>query len=227
MKKVLVMSVALLLIATAAQAQGFKFTLYGGGGVSLPMTPDYFKDAYKMGTQFGGGAGIQIGSMLEIGARVYLYSHNPDEEGALEHMWHEAGGTGEPPSGLTLTVDGADLTMTQITGDIKLLLGPSESRVRAYLVGSFGTGKAKIKAATVTLRAQGIPNVNDTTITQQAVEDEDDGTTFGGGVGMDIMFSPMIGMFIEGKYMIVKAEEDDWGYIPVRAGIRIAIVSDK
>ena len=72
MKKAMLMLVALLVVAVGANAQmpSAPFSLYAGGAISLPNSPDAFKDAYKNGFHGFVGLGFNFMPKMQLVGKV-------------------------------------------------------------------------------------------------------------------------------------------------------------
>ncbi len=83
MKRVLLTLVLIIAFAAVASAQDVPkpLKLHLQGGVSMPMTPDGFKDHFKMGYQGGGGISFALNPMLELCGHVsyHRFDFDPGE----------------------------------------------------------------------------------------------------------------------------------------------------
>ena len=82
MRKGLVVSIMLLVfaLATTTLSSEIKPAIYVGGGMSMPLSPDFFKDYWKMGFGGGGGVGFAFSPVVEVGANFAYSSFALDED---------------------------------------------------------------------------------------------------------------------------------------------------
>ncbi len=201
MKKLAIVLVVVMALALSVSAENgattMKPVLYVGGGVGMPIGPEVFSDAWKMGIGFGGGIGLQATPTIEVVGKVFYNTFPmdlPDIEG--------------------VTTDGGDLKFLEFGADVKYLftMGP-DSPFGPFLL--FGTGLTNIKISDFT--ASGA----DTTITVPLGDFSETKFALAIGGGFDYMFSPKAGIWVEGRYAMVLTEGDSFSYFPIRAGLKV------
>jgi opacity protein-like surface antigen len=126
MKKILAILTILLAFSVTATAQtpSSPIKLYATGGVSLPMSPDLFKDYYKMGFHFGGGVGYALMPNLQLIGKAEYHMFAPDVE----------------------DIEGGDLKLSMFGGDLKFSLGLPAAPIKPYLLGGAGFAKITVDA---------------------------------------------------------------------------------
>ena len=102
MKKLLIISSILLVFAVGASAQvpGKPFTIYAGGGITLPNSPDGFKELYKMGFNGMGALAFKIHPMFDLVGKVEYHYFSMDKEKAAAMYAF----TGDPSGGSLSTI---------------------------------------------------------------------------------------------------------------------------
>ena len=105
MKRIALVLAVLLMFALTASAQSqIKPVFYAGGGLGMPLSPEAFKDGWKMGLGFGGGVGAQFTPNIEVIGKFFYNTFGldvPDVEG--------------------VTIDGGDLQFIEFGADMKYL----------------------------------------------------------------------------------------------------------
>lgn len=198
MRRIALVLAVLLLFAISASAQNqIKPVVYAGGGLGLPLSPSEFSDGWKMGIGFGGGVGAQFTPNIEVVGKFFYNTFGldvPEVEG--------------------VTVDGGDLQFIEFGADVKYLFttGP-DSPFGPFLL--FGLGMTNVKITDLTVSG------GDITIGLQGVSETKFALALGGG--FDYMFSPKAGLWVEGRYAMVLTEGDSFGYMPIRAGVKLLL----
>ena len=200
----IVMAVVLMCASIALpQENKIKPVIYAGGGVGIPMTPSIFSDFWKMGSTFGGGFGLQFNPKSELIARVYYNTFPLDADKLLSL----AGVQGA-------SIDGLDFQSLEIFADFKYTFnGESESKALVYLIGGFGFSNYKFSDVTVSAQGQ--------SISLPASELSESSFAVSSGIGVDIMFSPTMGIFVEPRFTVITTKGESTGYVPIRGGLRI------
>ena len=204
MKKVLIAVGMILVLSLGVQAQDepMKINIYAGGGLTMPMSPDVYKDYWKMGMAFGGGVGFEVTPTFEIIGRFGYNMHSLDTDKLLE-------GT----SGIT--IDGLDFKTMEIMADIKYMFpaGAEGASFKPYLVGTVGMVNAKFSDVTITggSLSMTLGGVDETKL------------AFGFGAGADLSLSPKAAIFIDAKYMMVTTSGESTAYLPFRAGLKFGL----
>lgn len=208
MKKILILAVVLLALSSIASAQtesaGIKPIVYVGGGIALPLSPDMFKDYWKLGYGFGGGVGIEVTPGVEVIGRVFYNTFPLDDEKLLADA--------EAPEGVG--IDGADLRFIEfgLDGKYILMADQPDAKLRPFLAVGLGMANVKVTEVTITGDGEAItPPLGDLSTTEFALN---------GGAGFDYMFSPKTGFWMDARVTVVLTEGDSMTYLPVRAGLK-------
>ncbi len=207
-KLVLVAFLIIAVAATCSAEQKLNPVLYLGGGISMPIGPQVFKDYWKMGVGFGGGIGFQLNPNMELIADIYYNQFSFDDSKFLSDI----GVTGA-------SVDGLEFKMLEVMADFKYAFtsGQGESKFKPFLIGGVGIGAAKFADATVT-GDLGTKTVPASSISESKV-------MFGAGAGFDYMFSPKAAFWLLGRFNIVSTSGESTTYLPVRAGVKFMLGS--
>ena len=205
MKKLLIAIGLILVVSLSVSAQeSMKINVYAGGGVTIPMSPDVFKDYWKMGIGFGGGVGFEVTKSFEIVGRFGYNMHSFEADKFLADL----GVTG-------ITIDGLDFKTLEIMADIKYLIpaGEEDAAFKPYLVGSVGMVNAKFSDVTIT----------GGTLSATLGGADETKLAFGFGAGAAFSVSPTVAIFVDAKYMIVTTSGESTGYLPLRAGLKFGL----
>lgn len=200
-----------------------------GGQLAMPMGD--FGDAWKMGFGGNGRFGLQFGPKFEAGLTLGYNSVPLDEDGVLDVFlgdFRELLGM----AGVTVSASGADMTMLEVLADFKFFIpaGAEGSAFKPYLTGTAGMVSVSIDDLDFTLEAPGLPD-----ITETIPSGSESAAVFGIGAGFEYMFSPKVGFWLDGKYMLSSLKiqmmtltlsgygvtEMDVAYLPIRAGVKI------
>ena len=88
MKKLLILTVILAFVAMSASAQVSKpFNIYVGGGLSMPISPDGFKDAYKSGFHGMGAIGYNAGPGFQLMGKIEYHKFSLDIDNPLASIF--------------------------------------------------------------------------------------------------------------------------------------------
>ncbi len=126
MKKGLLTTLLILVLATGASAGP---AIYAGGGVSMPMGPEFFKDNWKMGIGFGGGVGFAVNPQFEVVGKVFYNTFAMDVEG----------------------IEGGDFVAFAFGADVHfypMANETNESAFSPYILGGIGMTSAKLTEIT-------------------------------------------------------------------------------
>jgi len=208
-----------------ALAGEMKPSISLGGQLAMPMGD--FGDAWKMGFGGNGRFGMQFSPKFEAGLTLGYNSVPLDEEGMRDLFLGEWADLFDMIGG-SFTVGGADMTIFEVLADFKFLIpaGAEGAPFKPYLTGTVGMASVSTDDLEYDLF---IPGYVDTTLTE-AVESKT-AAVFGAGAGFEYMFSPTVGFWLEGKYMMSslkiqvmtmeEIKELTVAYLPIRAGVKI------
>ena len=198
MKKLVFIFVVLLAFSAGVCAKDqVKPVVYAGGGICLPLGPTAFKDFWKAGGSFGGGIGIQINPKIEIIGRAYYSQHSIDD--------------GKLPTGVT--IEGGKIKLVAFGVDGKYSFSKNEEGIGfiPYIITGIGMTNIKIEKATVTAGSYVIP----------FSEESETKLGVNVGAGLDYMFTPKAGLWLEGRLAMVSTSGDSFVWLPIRAGVKL------
>jgi hypothetical protein len=219
MKKLLIMTIAVaFLMSGSVLAGGKKMAAYVGGGMAMPMSPDWTSDSYKMGFSGLGSFSFELKPGFELGATFGYNSFDFDEDGFFEAM----GFTPEireaaEALGIDLSVEGSGMTAMEILAFGKYTFGSGEAPFRPYMMGMAGV--AMLEADPVILEVT-IPGIGSGSGGIMGVDGSDIAVGF--GFGFDYMLSPTTGLWFDGRYMMVMTDPESLAYLPVRGGLKFS-----
>ena len=126
MKKLLILALILAFTAMTASAQvpAKPMTIYGGVGMSLPTSPDEFKDFWSMGFHGLGAVGFNAAPKLQLLGKIEYHNFAFD--------WGDIPG------------DGGAISFLMIGGDVKLNLGVPLAPTKPFILGGVGMATASI-----------------------------------------------------------------------------------
>ncbi|HDL04201.1 MAG TPA: porin family protein [candidate division Zixibacteria bacterium] len=208
MKKVLAVMMALLFAVAinASAQQTIKASVFVGPGLSMPMGPDDFTDYWGMGFNVGGGVEIQINEMFSIVPRINYNSFGLDEDAFIEELEEELGYSVEG-----IELDGGSINAIGFGADVKLAVpAGDESKITPYFLGGLGMTSVSFSDLEMTYEGE--------SETMEIDESETD-FTVEFGAGMEIAISPKMSLFVDGKYVIIMAEDDNITYVPFHVGL--------
>ena len=217
MRKLTIATVMVVALIFSGSALAGETSVYLGGGMSMPMSPDMFKDYWKMGFGGAGGVGFQIKPGLEVGVTLGYSSFPLDDDKMLTEMLAEVGLTPADleAAGITIELE-APLTALEILGYGKYTFGTGEAPFGFYMIGL--AGMTKLSADDITMTAT-IPGVGTITVSEPGGPSATD-ITLGFGAGFDYMFSPTAGFWFDAKYMLILSEGESTAHLPLRAGVK-------
>ncbi len=198
MKKVVLASLIILVFAATGFAQT-KIAAYAGGGFAMPMSPDVFKDGWKMGFGGAGGIGYKLTPSIEIGARFCYTTFGLDTDALIAGV----------------TVDGGGLDFMEFMADFKYIIpvGEEGSPFNPFLTAGVGFASVKVKESTIS----GAGPLDGT-----YPSESESGAALNGGVGLQYKFTPTVGFFVEGRFALIAVElgpgSGNTTDFPVRAG---------
>jgi hypothetical protein len=100
---------------------------YASVGLSIPAGPDEFTDYWDLGYNFGGGLGLPLNQSFSIVGYVEYNALGLDEDAYI--------GSAYP---YINSVDGGDVSIFILSGNVKASLVPAPSTIRPYFSGGIG-----------------------------------------------------------------------------------------
>lgn len=201
MKKLAVVLFILIISTSFVNAQN-QSRIYINSGFGFPMSPKGFSDYWKTGFNFGAALAVPINPNVDISFN-FDYNTFPLDESKVEE---EAGGAVE--------IDGGNASVWTLTSNIKAnLVRRGTGQAIPYFL--FGVGYYNINETEVT--------VSRSIFTAAFDSKGEGGFTLNGGFGVEFNASKNLLIFLDGRYQLIFTEDDNVGYLPVRAGIGFAL----
>jgi opacity protein-like surface antigen len=218
MKRFVVLSCALFLFSVPASAQEeSKFHFLANGGLSLPQSPDAFKDGWSSGFNLGGGVGYRLSRHFTVQALVNYDRFPFDEAGVMDLVIDEVG-IDPRDLGISVDIQGADASVLSVSGELKASFIGDPDKISPYVIGGAGIARLSISDTRFTGSVMGVELLDET------LEGESETNwmaTFGGGV--DIPLNQRVSLFFEGRYQLIFPEGDSTGYASFRGGAKIGL----
>ncbi len=198
MKKLFWSLIILLTLTASAFAQAPKptpFSLYAGGAVTMPNSPDGFSENYNTGYHFFGGVGMKMMAMMQlIGKAEYtnLSFDFGDETG----------------------VEGGNAAIWMFGADSRFSFGAPAVPFKPFLFG--GAGMANIK----TSEFSGSDDVLVTAYNDEAGDVSMSDFYWNVGAGFEFKTSPMMSFFVQGRFVSIATEGDPTVMIPFSLGLK-------
>ncbi len=197
MKK-LALALALLLTLTlsaSAQTPSAPFSLYGGLGLTLPQSPDGWKDNYKTGYHFMAGIGFKVNPMLQVIGKAEYNTHK-SEFGDLPGI------SGGDQKNLMFGVDG------RLGFDM-----PAAPIVPFFIAG---IGLAHLSWSDF----EGSVPEEVGEFIASAMPDSETKFYFNVGGGVTLKSGPGFSLFLQGRYLSIATEGDSQASIPITVGVK-------
>jgi len=168
--------------------------VYAGGGLCLPVSPSDFTDGWDRGWCAGAGIGYRLAPRSEVRTLMFYDRFDLNTESL--------------PG-----VSGGAYSVLEVSVDYKLYLTGlrSSDRLAAYLVGGLGFGGQTISATTFPPPLGTTQEVNQTKLAYDV------------GGGVDVRVLPKTALFAEAKWVLVRTQDENTTYVPLRAGVRFLL----
>ena len=195
MKKIILTTALLLLFSVSAMAQvpSKPFNIYGNLGVSLPQSPDGFKDFYKMGFHGNVGLGISTAPFMQLVGKLGYHYFGPDKD--------EMGDA---------DLDGGTFTAITYGVDLRASLGVPTAPIKPF--GFAGIGMASMKVGDIT-----------SSILDTSPEISETKFYFNFGGGIEFKSGPLMSFFIQASYIGISVDDissERIVMIPISLGIK-------
>jgi len=232
--KIAVLMLVIFMVGGNLFAQGRNPQIELYGGVAFPLSPDAFKDVFKMGLSLN--AQYVLFPSPSIGIPVFVgYERFTVDADAIGDEFKAAIQAGLAGSGLDLV--SADLDVEGSASTVKFGIG-----IRPYLtkpeastqIFLFGTGtynilneKEKFNSATLTIRDQ-FGNQQTGRVTAEDLQNEGAETEFkaddnkfglAGGIGFEIPAGESLNLIIQGLFNVIMTENESTSFVGVTAGL--------
>ena len=198
MKKIIALIAILIAFGTGAFAQvpSSPVSLYAGGAISIPNSPDSFSDSFKNGYHGMLGVGMSVSPMLELVGKVEYHTFAFDFDAA--DMADYTGGTNK------LWMYGAD---------VKLSPSLPALPIKPYALG--GVGFASIQQSDF----EGPTSLTLSVLNEYIPESQTE-FYWNLGLGANLMSSPAFSLFAQARYVNIATEGESSSFIPITLGLK-------
>lgn len=203
MKKVLFIAVMLFVMAGVVSAQvPTPFSLYVGGAVSIPNSPDAFADLYKTGFHGSVGFGLKVMPGLQTVAKVEFHRFKLDHEAtqAINPLL-----VGED-------INGGHNNMWMFGADLRYTLPIPQPAFKPFIIG--GLGLARISVTDFDGTSSLVASLNDL---QPETQNK---VYFNVGAGFEFPTGPKMNLFAQVRYVSIATEGESSSFIPITIGLK-------
>ncbi len=195
----LALIVLIAFAATVSAGVPQPFSVYAGGAISLPQSPDAFKDGFKTGYHGSVGVGYKFMPAFQVVGKVEYHTFNID--------WDS-----DPLLAGYTDLEGGTSKFWMFGCDGRYSFNMPASPVKPFVFG--GVGMAAISQSTFT--------GGTTLITSTLNEARQDASKFyfnvGGGV--DLKTGPAWSLFAQLRWVSVATDNDSWNWVPLTLGVK-------
>jgi len=207
-KKLLIALMLITLIPLTslfAQRTAGSYAIGGFVGTGMPMSPDFFKDYWKMGgIGFGGEFIYNFSERISLGVRYHRLPFPMDTDEIEDMLRDEIGQDPTIPQNYTLELEGMTINNSIITANILAYLTPPDAAAGFYITGGGSYYMLDITDLEVTIEVQG----QSMTQTMEMDEDIDDKFGINAGAGLEFNAGGSLNIFAEGRYHYRFGEEE-------------------
>ncbi|MBD3404171.1 outer membrane beta-barrel protein [candidate division GN15 bacterium] len=188
--------VALMAVGASAQMPSSPVSLYVGGALSLPQSPDDFSETYKTGYHGFAGVGFSFIPKLQVIGKIEYNTFSFDfDNNAIPGL--SGGGT------QNLLMFGADGRFS---------LGVPAAPFKPFVFAGAGL-------ANISLSDWEGDDLLLATSLNEAMESQTE-MYFNLGAGAEFKMGPMMSFFAQARYVSVQTEGDAASFIPVSVGLK-------
>ena len=194
MKKLLLVFAVLTVFAIGANAQlPVPFSLYAGGALSVPSSPDGFKDGWNTGYHGMAGIGFKMAPIFQVIGKAEYHNFGYD-------------------FGDVTDMDGGNAKIWLFGADGRLSLNLPASPVAPFIFG--GAGMANIKQSDFSGT-----NLIASTLNEM-IPDSQNKFYYNVGVGFETKLGPSINFFGQGRYVSIDTDGTTTKFIPITFGLK-------
>ncbi len=198
MKNSLLIVAALLLFAVAASAQvSSPFSLYVGGAVSLPQSPESFSESFKTGFHGSVGLGYKLMPSLQLVGKVEYHRFAVDFGNTVLAAENISGGHNN---------------VLMYGADARYGLNVPAFPLKPFLLG--GVGFARLSATEFDGSSELVASLNDEQTESQTK------FYFNVGGGIELSSGPLFGLFAQARYVSVATDGESSSFIPITLGLK-------
>jgi hypothetical protein len=188
---------AALALLAAAPASAGRAVVHAEGGVAIRRAPAEFVDGWNDGVSIAGGVAYRTGPWMEIGAAVSIERFDADASKVAKALL--------PGTDLSnAEVSGGDASIIFLSGEARLFLPLSTSRVSLWASGAGGYWRRSFEDVLVDAQDVTIPT------------DEELAVAAGGGAGFRV--SGEVWLTVEGRWLVTIGAEEETRILPFRIG---------
>ena len=201
MKKLLTALIILVAFAMSATAQTPNpFSFYVGGAISMPTSPDSFKDNFKNGFHGSVGVGYKLAPGFQAIGKVEYHQFKFD----FDNSSIFAGATG---------YSGGTNKMWMFGADGRYSFNLPSAPVSPFVVA--GAGLANIKQSEFDGPASLSLSIFNSYVSQDVTK-----FYFNVGGGVDLMTGPAWSLFAQARYVNIATDNEASVFIPVTVGLK-------
>jgi len=192
------LAILIAFTAVSASAQNpSPFSLYAGGAISMPQSPDGFKDGFKTGYHGSIGVGYKVMPNLQLVGKLeyHTFKVNFDNTPGMEEY---SGGTNK-------------MWMYGVDGRYQFSLPAAP--VSPYVLG--GLGFANIKQSEFEGPASLGLSVLNEMISESVTE-----MYWNIGAGVQLASGPAFSVFAQARYVSIATEGESAAFIPITLGLK-------
>ncbi|MBU0983357.1 MAG: porin family protein, partial [candidate division Zixibacteria bacterium] len=169
------------------------FSVYAGGALSLPMSPDGFKDNYKTGYHASLGLGYKVMPNMQLVGKFEYHTFKFNFEDGMD-------------------ISGGTNKVMMFGADARYAFNIPAAPVSPYVIA--GGGLASVKQSEFDTGDLLIAGFSD-----QAYEDQ---TKFywNAGVGLSLKSGPAWSFFAQARYVNIATDGESSAFVPVSFGVK-------
>jgi len=191
--------VAVVAMSAAVSAQvSSPVSLYVGGAVSIPNSPDEFSDAYKTGFHGSVGVGFAVMPQMQLVGKVELHRFAIDFDA--------------DPLMTAENISGGTNSLLMFGADARYSLKMPASPIKPFFLG--GIGLARISASDFEGSSLLVTGLND------YMPDAQTKFYYNIGAGVDLASGPMFNLFAQVRYVSIATEDESSSFIPITLGFK-------
>ncbi|MCP4685474.1 MAG: porin family protein [bacterium] len=199
MKKLMTMLAILIVFAAASVSAQVPspFSFYAGGAVSLPQSPDGFKDGFKTGYHGSLGVGYKVMPSLQVVGKLEYHTFNVNFDN-MENMDGYSGGTNK---------------MWMYGLDARYQMSLPAAPISPYFLG--GVGFANIKQS----EFDG-PTPLVTSLLNEFISESTTEMYWNIGAGVNLSSGPGFSIFAQARYVSIATEGEASTFVPITLGLK-------
>lgn len=201
MRKTIIPFICFLLLGAGVSAQvpAKPFSLYAGGGVSVPSADRTFKDFYHPGYHGFAGVGFSTMPMIQLVGKVEF--HNFSSKFSL-----------------IPDLDGGEKKILMFGVDARLAPSMPMMPLKPFFLVGAGLGKITNKDFTspVTLAGTDLTDLAEL----NAGRPDESKFYYNIGVGLELFSNPAFSLFVQGKYVSIASDNTSTQFVPISLGLK-------